>query len=135
MTVQECIDRVDVLKPNQYSTEEKVRWLSYIDGSIRREIIDTHLKEGETYTERLPEELETPEFVPYSADRPTDALIAPFPYDEMYVVYLQAKIDEANGESARYNNTASTFNSMLSDFSKAYHRTHLPKNENFMRYV
>lgn len=135
MTVQECIDRVDVLKPNQYSTEEKVRWLSYIDGSIRREIIDTHLKEGETYTSVKTEEEEVIEFVPYSADRPMDMLIAPFPYDEMYVVYLQAKIDEANGESARYNNTASTFNSMLSDFSKAYHRTHLPKNENFMRYV
>lgn len=141
MTLHECISRVDTVKPNQYSTEDKVRWLSYLDGSIKNEIIDRHEHPGqnentETMTpEEMEEEKAKNEFVPYSPDRLTDELIAPFPYDEMYVAYLKAKIDEENGETARYNNTASTFNGMLSDFARAYHREHKPINRNFMRYV
>ena len=124
MTVEECINRVDSVKPNQYSIEDKVRWLSYLDGSIQKEIIDRHEKpvvEGDTEVSS-----EATEFTGYSPDDLTVSLIAPFPYDEMYVAYLKAKIDEENGETARYNNTASTFNGMLMDFQKAYNREHMP---------
>ena len=120
MTVEECINRVDSVKPNQYSIEDKVRWLSYLDGSIQKEIIDRHEKP-------VVAEEESTEFTGYSPDDLTVSLIAPFPYDEMYVAYLKAKIDEENGETARYNNTASTFNGMLMDFQKAYNREHMPK--------
>ena len=119
MTVEECINRVDSVKPNQYSIEDKVRWLSYLDGSIQKEIIDRHEKP-------VVAEEESTEFTGYSPDDLSVSLIAPFPYDEMYVAYLKAKIDEENGETARYNNTASTFNGMLMDFQKAYNREHMP---------
>ena len=29
MTIKECIDLVDNVKPNQYSIEDKVAWLSF----------------------------------------------------------------------------------------------------------
>ena len=119
MTVEECINRVDSVKPNQYSIEDKVRWLSYLDGSIQKEIIDRHEKP-------VVAEEESTEFTGYSPDDLSVSLIAPFPYDEMYVAYLKAKFDEENGETARYNNTASTFNGMLMDFQKAYNREHMP---------
>ena len=124
MTVEECINRVDSVKPNQYSIEDKVRWLSYLDGSIQKEIIDRHEKP-------VVAEEESTEFTGYSPDDLTVSLIAPFPYDEMYVAYLKAKIDEENGETARYNNTASTFNGMLMDFQKAYNREHMPLSAPF----
>lgn len=142
MNIQECINRVDSVKPNQYSIEDKVRWLSYLDGSIQKEIFDRYEQppeEKEThiiiYEDSVaPEEEiveETTEFAGYSPDRMTDELLVPFPYDELYVAYLKAKIDEENGETARYNNSASTFNGMLQDFQKAYHREHMPKSVPF----
>ena len=129
MTVEECINRVDSVKPNQYSIEDKVRWLSYLDGSIKKEIIDRHEK---PVVEEGAEA--NAEFTGYSPDNLTVSLIAPFPYDEMYVTYLKAKIDEENGETARYNNTASTFNGMLMDFQKAYNREHMPLSVPFHIY-
>ena len=141
MNIQECINRVDSVKPNQYSIEDKVRWLSYLDGSIQKEIFDRYEqppKEKETKiiitevdetTEETP--VETKEFTGYSPDRLTDELLVPFPYDELYVAYLKAKIDEENGETARYNNSAATFNGMLQDFQKAYHRDNMPKSVPF----
>lgn len=145
MTIQECINRVDSVKPNQYSIEDKVRWLSYLDGSIQKEIFDryeqppeeketkiiiTYVDETAGDTTEEPTE-ETKEFTGYSPDRLTDELLVPFPYDELYVAYLKAKIDEENGETARYNNSAATFNGMLQDFQKAYHRDHMPKSVPF----
>ena len=42
MTVMEAINHVDAVKPNGYSQNEKIRWLSYLDGIVKKEIIDTH---------------------------------------------------------------------------------------------
>lgn len=142
MNIQECINRTDSVKPNQYSVEDKVRWLSYLDGSIRKEIFDKYEQppeKKETQVIIIYEDTEEPdeetteekEFSGYSPDRLTDELLVPFPYDELYVAYLKAKIDEENGETARYNNSAATFNGMLQDFHKAYHREHMPKHVPF----
>ena len=40
MTIDQAVARCDSVKPNQYSREDKVRWLSEADGQIRREILD-----------------------------------------------------------------------------------------------
>lgn len=137
MTIEECISRVDAVKPNQYGTDEKVRWLSYLDASIKRQIIDTHEKPVPTDTEESGESGEAEEetgFNGYTAEDMTAVLIAPFPYDELYVAYLKAKIDEENGETARYNNSAATFNGLLLDFEKAYNREHRPLSAPFHIY-
>ena len=42
MTIKECIDLVDNVKPNQYSIEDKVEWLSYLDGTIINDVLKTH---------------------------------------------------------------------------------------------
>ena len=42
MTIKECIDIVDDLKPNQYSTKVKVMWLSFIDEIIINDVLKTH---------------------------------------------------------------------------------------------
>jgi hypothetical protein len=142
MNIQECINRVDSVKPNQYSIEDKVRWLSYLDGSIQKEIFDRYEQPPEEKETKIiiiygdseeteSNEEEAKEFTGYSPDRLSDALLVPFPYDELYVAYLKAKIDDENGETARYNNSASTFNGMLQEFQKAYHRDHMPKSVPF----
>ena len=46
MTIQEALDRVDLLRPNYQDINMKIRWLSELDGLIYREIISNHAPEG-----------------------------------------------------------------------------------------
>ena len=116
MTIKECIDIVDNLKPNQYSIENKVDWLSYIDHSIINEVLLTH----EGYDGRYDN------FAGYSPDRLEMGLIVPSPYDRLYPAYLKMKIDEENGETARYNNSATLFNAYYMEYKKWYNSKHMP---------
>lgn len=116
MTIKECIDIVDNAKPNQYSTEEKVMWLSFIDEIIINEVLRTH----EGYDGRYDN------FTGYSVDSLSVPLIVPSPYDRLYPAYLKMQIDSENGETARYNNSAALFNSYMMEYRKYYNKTHLP---------
>ena len=116
MTIKDCIDRVDNLKPNQYTITEKVIWLSFIEKIIINEVLKTH----EGYDGRYDD------FEGYSEDKLTVKLIVPSPYDRLYFEFLKMKIDEANGETTRYNNSATLFNSAMDDYKKYYNKTHLP---------
>ena len=113
MTIKECIDAVDNLKPNQYTIEEKVMWLSFLDGIIIDEVLKTH----EGYDGRYDT------FTGYNVDRLSEELIVPSPYDRLYTAYLKMKIDEENGETQRYNNSARLYNSYLSEYKKNYNKT------------
>lgn len=116
MTVKECIDRVNSVKPNQYSIDEKVEWLSYIDRIVINDVLKTH----EGYDGKYDD------FNGYSADMLSENLIAERPYDEMYIAYLKMKIDEENGETARYNNSSTMFNAMYEDYMCHYNKYHMP---------
>lgn len=112
MTIHEAIAQVDRVKPNQYETAEKVRWLARLDGLLASEIMSG--REG------------APEgFAAYDPDGDLDAaLLVPEPYTEIYGAYLCAQIDYHNGELARYNNSMVTYNMALSAFADWYNRTH-----------
>ena len=115
MTVMDAIGRADTAKPNCYSQEEKRRWLSVLDGVIRKEIVDTH--EGAESTENADGEL-----------------LVPHPYDEIYLYWLEARIDYANGEYGKYNNSISLFNAAFEAYEKYYRRTHMPKAKVFAHF-
>lgn len=115
MTIMDAIFRIDVLKPNCYSQSEKVKWLSTLDGLIKSEIIDTH-EDGKGI-----------EFAGY--DENTDLsteLLVPAPYDAIYLRWLEAQIDYANGEYRKYNNSLVAYNDAYSLFQRYYNRTHVP---------
>ena len=116
MTIKECIDIVDNLKPNQYTMKEKVSWLSFIDEIIINEVLKTH----EGYDGRYDD------FEGYSEDKLSVVLIVPSPYDRLYTAYLKMKIDGENGETARYNNSAALYNTYMLEFRKHYNKTHMP---------
>ena len=42
MTIIEAIHRINTVKPNSYDQALKIKWLSTLDGIIKKEIIDTH---------------------------------------------------------------------------------------------
>ena len=117
MTLMEAINHLDAVKPNSYGQREKITWLSNLDGLIKKEIIETH---------------EGGEEVTFSGGY-TEAdlmknLIARAPYDDIYIKWLEAKIDYANGEYQKYNNSALAFNEAYQRFARAYHRKHRPIN-------
>lgn len=115
MKLMEAIIAADDLIPNAYGIEEKIRWLSELDGKIKKEIIDTH----EGY-DLIPFDGYTTE-----TDRETQLLADP-PYDGMYLDYLQMKIDYYNGETSRYENSSAAFEAAYSDFNRYYNRTARP---------
>lgn len=117
MTIIDAITRADAQKPNGYSQSEKVRWLSTLDGIVKREVIDTH-EGGEAVL-----------FAGYNDETPlTTELLVPPPYDDVYIRYLEMQIDYSNGEFAKYNNSTDAYNLALSDFEKYYNREHKPKS-------
>lgn len=118
MTIKDCIDIVDNIKPNQYTIKDKVSWISFIEEIIINEVLKTH----EGYDGRYDN------FEGYSEDKLSVTLIVPSPYDRLYTAYLKMKIDEENGETARYNNSAALYNTYMSEYRKHYNKTHMPLN-------
>lgn len=123
MTVQEAIDAIDALKPNQYQEEVKIKWLSDLDTLIFRDVILTH---------EHPTDLKA--FEPYSASDKGRTLIAPAPYDEVYTAYLRMKIDESNGETTRYNNSVTLYNAYYDNFAKYWNKNHMPISKGQFRW-
>lgn len=115
MTIIEAINNIDSLKPNAYTQTDKIRWLSRLDGKVKSELIDTH--EGSNDTA----------FNGYDDDTSLETeLLIPYPYDEVYSLWLEAQIDYANNEYGRYNNSMSMFNAIYSAFERWYNRNHMP---------
>jgi hypothetical protein len=115
MTIIEAITKIDTLKPNNYPEIDKFRWLSTLDGIIKTEIIDTH--EGG----------ENVEFNGYPEDISRNtALLVPYPYDDIYIKWLETQIDYANAEYGKYNNSVTAYNEAYSAFERYYNRHHMP---------
>ena len=111
MTIAQAIDRVDRLKSNAYSLGEKREWLRKLEWMLKRNILDTHgpglsfrdLNEGS------PAEQE---------------LLAPAPFDELYIKWLEAQIDYHNGEFDKFNAAMLLFNAAWREFENYYKQEH-----------
>lgn len=120
MTILEAVHKIDTVKPNSYTQPEKVRWLSTLDGIIKSEIIDTH-EGGEDVV-----------FEGYVDTTNLDTvLLVPAPYDDIYVRWLEARIDYANGEYGKYNNSLTAYNDAYDLYARYYNRNHMPKGNKF----
>ena len=119
MTIQEALDRVDIIRPNGLKKINKIAALSELDGLIRKEIIDRHYQ---TRDEEVPGPYEG-----YTEETdPATELLAPFPYDEIYTYWLCCKVDYQNLEMDKYNNDRLMFNNAFDTLSDYWTRTHLP---------
>lgn len=115
MTIIEAINRIDELKPNGYQQTDKVEWLSVLDGIIKRQIIDTH-EDGDLVP-----------FEGYNDDTPLDTeLIVKAPYDDLYIFWLESRIDYSNAEYSKYNNSITRYNDTYQQYMNDYNRSHMP---------
>ena len=120
MKIIEAINRIDSLKHNTYTQNEKVAWLSRLDSMVKRLIIDTHEGGDEV------------EFTGYndSQDLNQDMLV-PAPFDEIYLRWLEAQIDYTNGEYDKYNNSILMYQAAYDAYANYYNRNHMPKGKKF----
>ena len=116
MTISEAIAKLDNFKHNSYTEEDKIGWLSTVDGRVQKLILETH--EGAE---------DLPPFTGYDTDTPEDTvLLVPEPFSVLYLRWLEACVDYANGEYDKYNNSMTMYNTELQMYEIFYNRTHLP---------
>lgn len=115
MKIIEAINITDTKIPNLCSQSDKLRWLSTVDWTVKREIIDGH------------EGCEEVTFTGYGEDTDLDTeLLVPAPYDVLYLHALEAQIHDANAEHDRYNNATGKYNAALLEYRNYYNRQHMP---------
>lgn len=120
MKIIDAIDRIDALKHNTYSQIEKVMWLSRVDWMVKKHIIDTHEGAGEDT------------FAGYDATTDLETeLLVPEPFDELYMRWLEAQIDYANGEYDKYNNAILMYQAAYNGYANYYNRSHMPLGKSF----
>lgn len=110
MTPNKAIEIVDRLKPNSYSDEDKLRWINELEGMVQRLVI-----QSDKVTE-----------LTYPADL-NKGLIIVAPFDDVYTLFLEAKIDYYNREYGNYNNSAMMFEAQFNEYKKDYIRKHPAK--------
>lgn len=111
MTVQEVIDFTDRVKPNDFTEEDKTKWISNVEGMVQAQIFLQAPAEFITYT--------------WPGDKNTRLLVEP-PFDKLYLTYMQAMIDYHNGEYDNYQNTMAMFNSDFSEFMRWFANMYRP---------
>ena len=115
MKAIDIINRVDLHESNDYSPEQKLKWLSSLDGRIYVDIILTH--EGGKLGPM-------PEY-----ETGNEQLLVGAPYGEdLYYYYLMAMIESENSENARYAKRSSQFNNVYKQFTDWYNRNNMPKS-------
>ena len=118
MKIIEAINRIDSLKHNTYTQNEKVAWLSRLDSMVKRLIIDTHEGGDEV------------EFTGYNDSQDLNQeMLVPAPFDEIYLRWLEAQIDYTNGEYDKYNNSILMYQAAYDAYANYYNRNHMPKGK------
>lgn len=96
MTIQKLIDKVQEEKPNTFQTDKLIEFINEIEADVAEQI-----------------NLDIPS---YTEEDMNEDLMAPSPYDRLYVSYLKAMIDYANEEYASYQLNQAQHNQDFTDF-------------------
>jgi F0F1-type ATP synthase gamma subunit len=112
ITINDAISYFDAQCPNQYSQEEKIKWLSELDEQIYNDVIA--LREG----------ADNIEFNGYDNDSLNTELLVETPYTEIYRYWLEKSVDFSNREITAMNNAIAMYNNYLDDYTSWYNRQH-----------
>lgn len=123
MTALQVIQQVDGLRPNTYSTGQKILWIGRLEAMVKRLVIDAH-KGGET--------VQIPAFS--EEGDPERTLFLPDPFDVAYLYWLEAQIHYANEEIGLYNNAMGMFNTAFRAYQADYKRNHEARDTGRFRF-
>jgi len=112
MKVFEALRAADDIRPNALLPETKLRWLAELDGKIAVEVMLLSITEAQNFN--------------YTQADGDSELLAAFPHDDIYLLYLVAQIDFANGELSRYQDDRELFNAAWGEYVRWFARTYEP---------
>ncbi len=101
--IEQILEQVDESKPNDISEKQKLRWIAELDGKIALDVMLMAPQEAQQFHYHYPEGMGY------------EPLVS-FPHDGIYAAWLAAKIDFANGEFERYENSMAMYNAEYSNF-------------------
>jgi hypothetical protein len=110
-TIAEIIAGVDDVCPNSFSSEMKTEIIGRLDGEIYEKVYLCIDPEAFKYV--------WPECAEWTP-------LVRFPYDDIYGLYLKARIEFNNGEYEKYNNTNGFYEARLRAFTVWYINTYNP---------
>ncbi len=111
MTLGECVQRSDALRPNACTEQEKARWVLELEEELERDFFARY--EGWQAPEQAPGR--------------TSTLLASGPFEALYVFRVLARLELADQVWDSYNVYNALANQLLSEFKKVWHRTHALK--------
>ena len=109
MTIIQAINRLDALKPNTYSTRQKILWLSQLEAMVSELVLRRGCDPFGGFTDETD---------------PDTRLTMPAPFDMAYLYWLEAQIHYANEDMDLYNRAIVQFNGIYAEFKAAYKRSH-----------
>lgn len=95
MTIKGLIDKVQEEKPNSFTDAKMLSFVNEIEKDVANQLHE--------------------DFDDYTAVDDTE-LLAPAPYDRLYVSYVKSQVDYANEEYASYQLNAEQHNQDFTDF-------------------
>lgn len=113
MTIKEIIARVDELKPNAFTSEQKTAWIAALEGRIAADVFLMDISEIRQLCYKHPEDEEK---IP----------LVEFPHDDIYVLWLCAQIDAANEEYTGYQNALIRYNDAFGNFVRWFASVYEP---------
>lgn len=111
MTLRKLIAFIDDIRPNAFSDETKAQWVSECEGYVQTEVLLLAVQEVITY--EVPDDLDH------------ELLVLP-PHDKIYMAYLAAMIDFANGEYQKYDNSMQMYNAYLQEYRRWFTARYRP---------
>ena len=104
MTFKQIIDYVDLVHPNAFDVDTKLRWLCEAEGIVISEIFGAKVSD-------FPKSL--------SAEQ---SVSVPMPYARLYSYYLFAMMDFLTSDYDRYRISSEMFESSVASYAKWYIR-------------
>lgn len=101
--VREVFERVDEARPNAFSESLKMMWLNSLEGRLAADVFLMSIEDIRQLTVRYPDDMDT-------------ELLVTSPHDDIYDLWLYAKIDFENGEYSKYQNDMAMFNEHYDNF-------------------
>lgn len=125
MTINQVIQNVEQLRSPTGDAELLISFINELEWRIKREIIDT-AEDGEDYL-----------FTGYSSEKDMETeLLAPPPYDDVYVQFCCYRMDLRENQIASANNSIERFEMIYDRFSRYWIREHCPKQRaEFKSYI
>jgi hypothetical protein len=113
MTFREIIEAVNDCKPNALPERKKFRHLAELEGKIAADVFLADIANIRELERKYPRDLDTEPLVTH-------------PHQDVYTLWLEAKIDQENGEYNKYQNSMEAFNAAYGNFVRWFARTYAP---------